>query len=172
MENEFLDFVILNLKAEVKTCEAKLKVEESGNKIAFLQGFCSGFKRLEKILNSLIIEINVLDYPENMFYWDSEQKKYHLGEEKLSYSDLVHLNALVYDFIDFYDDKIKKFVDEEIEECKNLLFFNSEKGRDIFFYHGVYQAIIAPIEYANAIIEAYNIETDLRKDNLFNEDEE
>ena len=172
MENEFLDFVISNLKAEVKTCEAKLKVEESGNKIAFLQGFCSGFKRLEKILNSLIIEINVLDYPENMFYWDSEQKKYHLGEEKLSYSDLVHLNALVYDFIDFYDDKIKKFVDEEIEECKNLLFFNSEKGRDIFFYHGVYQAIIAPIEYANAIIEAYNIETDLRKDNLFNEDEE
>lgn len=172
MKNGFLDFVILNLKAEVKTCEAKLKVEESGNKIAFLQGFCSGFKRLEKILNSLIIEINVLDYPENMFYWDSEQKKYHLGEEKLSYSDLVHLNALVYDFIDFYDDKIKKFVDEEIEECKSLLFFNSEKGRDIFFYHGVYQAIIAPIEYANAIIEAYNIETELRKDNLFNEDEE
>ena len=172
MKNRFLDFVISNLKAEVKTCEAKLKVEESGNKIAFLQGFCSGFKRLEKILNSLIIEINVLDYPENMFYWDSEQKKYHLGEEKLSYSDLVHLNALVYDFIDFYDDKIKKFIDEEIEECKNLLFFNSEKGRDIFFYHGVYQAIIAPIEYANAIIEAYNIETELRKDNLFNEDED
>ena len=28
MENEFLDFVIFNLKAEVKTCEAKLKVEE------------------------------------------------------------------------------------------------------------------------------------------------
>lgn len=84
---------------------------------------------------------------------------------------MVHLNALVYDFIYFYDDKIKKFVDEEIEECKNLLFFSSEKGRDIFFYHGVYQAIIAPIEYANAIIEAYNIETDLRKDNLFNEDE-
>ena len=172
MENEFLDFVIFNLKAEVKTCEAKLKVEESGNKIAFLQGFCSGFKRLEKILNSLSIEINVSDCPKNMFYWDSEQKKYHLGEEKLSYSDLVHLNALVYDFIDFYDDKIKKFVDEEIEECKNLLFFNSEKGRDIFFYHGVYQAIIAPIEYANAIIEAYNIETELKKDNLFNEDEE
>lgn len=172
MENEFLDFVILNLKAEVKTCEAKLKVEESGNKIAFLQGFCSGFKRLEKILNSLSIEINVSDRPKNMFYWDSEQKKYHLGEDKLSYSDLVHLNALVYDFIDFYDDKIKKYIDEEIEECKNLLFFNSEKGRDIFFYHGVYQAIIAPIEYANTIIEAYNIETDLRKDNLFNEDEE
>ena len=172
MENEFLDFVIFNLKAEVKTCEAKLKIEESGNKIAFLQGFCSGFKRLEKILNSFSIEINVSDLPKNMFYWDSEQKKYHLGEEKLSYSDLVHLNALVYDFIDFYDDKIKKFVDEEIEECKNLLFFNSEKGRDIFFYHGVFQAIIAPIEYANAIIEAYNIETELRKDNLFNEDED
>lgn len=172
MENEFLDFVISNLKAQVKTYEALLKVEESGNKIAFLQGFCSGFKRLEKILNSLIIEINVLDYPENMFYWDSEQKKYHLGEEKLSYSDLVHLNALVYDFIDFYDDKIKKYIDKEIEICKNLLFFNSKKGRDIFFYHGVYQAIIAPIEYANAIIEAYNIETDLRKDNLFNEDED
>ena len=68
-----------------------------------------------------------------MFYWDSEQKKYHLGEEKLSYSDLVHLNALVYDFIDFYDDKIKKFVDEEIEECKNLLFFNSEKGKIFSF---------------------------------------
>ena len=40
MENEFLGFVIFNLKEEVKTCEAKLKVEESGNKIAFLQGFC------------------------------------------------------------------------------------------------------------------------------------
>ena len=172
MENEFLDFVISNLKAQVKIDEALLKVEESGNKIAFLQGFCSGFKRLEKILNGIITVENVSDCPKNMFYWDSEQKKYHLGEEKLSYSDLVHLNALVYDFIDFYDDKIKKFVDEEIEECKSLLFFNSEKGRDIFFYHGVYQAIIAPIEYANAIIEAYNIETELRKDNLFNEDEE
>ena len=79
---------------------------------------------------------------------------------------------VVYDFICFYDYKIKKFVDEKIEECKNLLFFNSEKGRDIFFYQGVYQAIIAPIEYANAIIEAYNIETDLRKGNLFNEDED
>ena len=172
MENEFLDFVISNLKAQVKNDEALLKVEESGNKIAFLQGFCSGFKRLEKILNGIITVENVSDCPENVFYWDSEQKKYHLGAEKLSYSDLVHLNALVYDFIDFYDDKIKKLVDEEIEECKNLLFFNSEKGRDIFFYHGVYLAIIAPIEYANAIIEAYNIETDLRKDNLFNEDEE
>lgn len=51
MENEFLDFVISNLKAQVKTDEALLKVEESGNKIAFLQGFCSGYKRLEKILN-------------------------------------------------------------------------------------------------------------------------
>lgn len=38
MENEFLDFVISNLKAQVKTYEALLKVEESGNKIAFLQG--------------------------------------------------------------------------------------------------------------------------------------
>lgn len=172
MENEFLDFVISNLKAQVKTDEALLKVEESGNKIAFLQGFCSGFKRLEKILNGIITVENVSDCPENVFYWDSEQKKYHLGEEKLSFLDLVHLNVLVYDFIDFYDDKIKKLVDEEIEECKNLLVFNSEKGRDIFFYHGVYQAIIAPIEYANAIIEAYNIGTKLRKDNLFNEDEE
>ena len=171
MENEFLDFVISNLKAQVKTDEALLKVEESGNKIAFLQGFCSGFKRLEKILNGITTLENISDCPKNMFSYDSLGKKYHLVEDKLSYSDLVHLNALVYDFIDFYDDKIKKFVDEEIEECKNLLFFNSEKGRDIFFYHGVYQAIIAPIEYANAIIEAYNIETDLRKDNLFNEDE-
>ena len=172
MENEFLDFVISNLKAQVKTDEALLKVEESGNKIAFLQGFCSGFKRLEKILNGITTLENISDCPKNMFSYDSLGKKYHLVEDKLSYSDLVHLNALVYDFIDFYDDKIKKFVDEEIEECKSLLFFNSEKGRDIFFYHGVYQAIIAPIEYANAIIEAYNIETDLRKDNLFNEDEE
>ena len=171
MENEFLDFVISNLKAQVKTDEALLKVEESGNKIAFLQGFCSGFKRLEKILNGITTLENISDCPGNMFYYNSLEKKYHLVEDKLSYSDLVHLNALVYDFIDFYDDKIKKFVDEEIEECKNLLFFSSEKGRDIFFYHGVYQAIIAPIEYANAIIEAYNIETDLRKDNLFNEDE-
>lgn len=171
MENEFLDFVISNLKAQVKTDEALLKVEESGNKIAFLQGFCSGFKRLEKILNGITTLENISDCPENMFFYDSLEKKYYLVEDKLSYSDLVHLNALIYDFIDFYDDKIKKFVDEEIEECKNLLFFSSEKGRDIFFYHGVYQAIIAPIEYANAIIEAYNIETDLRKDNLFNEDE-
>lgn len=160
------------MKAQVKTDEALLKVEESGNKIAFLQGFCSGFKRLEKILNGIITVENVSDCPENMFYYGNEEKRYHLGEDKLSYSDLLHLNVLAYDFIDFYDDKIKKFVDEEIEECKNLLFFNSEKGRDIFFYHGVYQAIIAPIEYANAIIEAYNIETELRKDNLFNEDEE
>lgn len=172
MENEFLDFVISNLKAQVKTYEALLKVEESGNKIAFLQGFCSGFKRLEKILNGITTLENISDCPKNMFSYYSLEKKYHLVEDKLSYSDLVHLNALVYDFIDFYDDKIKKFVDEEIEECKNLLFFSSEKGRDIFFYHGVYQAIIAPIEYANAIIEAYNIETDLRKKNLFNEDEE
>lgn len=172
MENEFLDFIISNLKAQVKTDEALLKFEESGNKIAFLQGFCSGFKRLSKILNGITTLENISDCPENVFYWDSEQKKYHLGEEKLSYLDLVHLNVLVYDFIDFYDDKIKKLVDEEIEECKNLLFFNSEKGRDIFFYHGVYQAIIAPIEYANAIIEEYNIETELRKENLFSEDEE
>lgn len=168
MENEFLDFVISNLKAQVKTDEALLKVEESGNKIAFLQGFCSGFKRLEKILNGITTLENISDCPENMFSYDSLEKKYHLVEDKLSYSDLVHLNALVYDFIDFYDDKIKKSL---MKKCKNL-FFNSEKGRDIFFCHGVYQAIIAPIEYANAIIEAYNIETELRKDNLFNEDEE
>ena len=32
MENEFLGFVIFNLKAEVKTCKSKLKIEESGNK--------------------------------------------------------------------------------------------------------------------------------------------
>lgn len=127
---------------------------------------------MEKILNGIITVENVSDCPKNMFYWDSEQKKYHLAEDKLSYSDLIHLNVLAYDFIDFYNNEIKKYIDEEIEICKNCLFFDSEKGRDIFFYHGVYQAIIVPIEYANAIIEAYNIETDLRKDNLFNEDEE
>ena len=70
MENEFLGFVISNLKAEVKTDEALLKVEESGNKIAFLQGFCNGFKRLEKILNGIITIENVSDCPENMFDWD------------------------------------------------------------------------------------------------------
>ena len=48
-----------------------------------------------------------------------------------------------------------------------MTFFKGVK-----YGNGVYQAIIAPIEYANAIIEAYNIETELRKDNLFNEDEE
>lgn len=127
---------------------------------------------MEKILNGITTLENVSDCPENMFYYDNLEKKYHLGEYKLSYSDLVHLNVFAYDFINFYDNEIKKCIDEEVEMCKNHLFFDSEKGRDIFFYHGVYQAIIAPIEYANAIIEAYNTETELRKDNLFNEDEE
>ena len=126
----------LNFEAGVK--EKLLQREESGSKIANLQGFLSGVRAYKQ---AMMDSGYILDEE-----FDSTEKRLipflDNGVCTLEFPELREVVYTLNEFIASEDfEKFKNVWDEAIDEQKNWLFYISEKGRDLHFVKGWYEAM-------------------------------
>lgn len=170
---------VLNILLEmewqtVNNAEALLQVEESGNKIARLQGICAGFRKLKSLLEEKNIDFEISAPEQNIFELD-ENDNYiigadYYGEMKLKMLEVYKTQAEEM-LADFAEKGLGQAIQEEVEDVKNRLFFESGKGRDLFFYRGYYQSLMSVIDYANCLIREYEVKKAEKESELFDEDE-
>ena len=158
----------------VNNAEALLQVEESGNKIARLQGICAGFRKLKSLLEEKNIDFEISAPEQNIFERD-ENGNYIIGEDyygemKLKMLEVYKTQAEEM-LADFAEKGLGQAIQEEVEDVKNRLFLESEKGRDLFFYRGYYQSLMSVIDYANCLIREYEVKKAEKESELFDEDE-
>lgn len=126
----------LNYTAHEK--EAALQCEESGSKVANLQGFLAGVRAYKKALrnNGYTFDIKFDSTAERKLpYFSDDGCEIEIAELRDVVSDIEEMtdSAAFKNFKDVW----RKAVDSQ----KDWLFYNSEKGRDLHFAKGWYEAM-------------------------------
>ncbi|MCQ2076104.1 MAG: hypothetical protein MJZ20_03580 [Bacteroidaceae bacterium] len=119
--------------------EAALAVEESGAKIANLQGYLAGVRNYKSVLvaNGYELDIKYMDTTErSLFYYDSDKTcKLNLSELRDAISDIEEVTDTV------SWEEFETSWQESVDAMKDGLFYRSEKGRDLHFCKGWYEAM-------------------------------
>lgn len=142
-ENTLLSKLFCQLVETTEFAEARLQSEENGSKIANLQGYCKGKNVYVMLLKEIGFNID-LSYDRACFISVDEN-----GAKccDLSFSELETINSEIEELEDDNDYKnLLKMIEEKVNERKNKLFYDSEKGRDLYWCKGWYEAI-SKIEY-------------------------
>jgi len=126
----------LNFEAGMK--ERLLQQEESGNKIANLQGFLSGVRAYKQAMRD---SGYILDEE----FDGTEKRLIPFLDDGVCIIELPELRKVNLDIdeatiSDEYDG-FKVFWDNAIDKQKDWLFYISEKGRDLHFVKGWYEAM-------------------------------
>ena len=126
----------LNYTAHEK--EAVLQCEESGSKVANLQGFLAGVRAYKKALrdNGYTFDIKFDSTEERKLpYFSDDGCEIGLAELREVCSDIDEMT----DSADYknFQELLQKAVDIQ----KDWLFYTSEKGRDLHFAKGWYEAM-------------------------------
>ena len=126
----------LNFEAGMK--ERLLQQEESGNKIANLQGFLSGVRAYKQAMRD---SGYILDEE----FDGTEKRLIPFLDDGVCIIELPELQKVNLDIdeatiSDEYDG-FKVFWDNAIDKQKDWLFYISEKGRDLHFVKGWYEAM-------------------------------
>lgn len=138
--DNILDNFIGQLNQVVKTKELSLQVEESSVLIAKLQGYIAGARKYKVLLKEAGFESASTELTGDLFF-ETDVKGHE--ECNLLPIQLEIVTPLMHDVI--RSEKFKDFEEkreEAIENAKSSLFFQSEKGRDLYFYRGWYEAIM------------------------------
>ena len=131
----------LNYTAHEK--EAVLQCEESGSKVANLQGFLAGVRSYKKALRDS-------DYTFDIKFDSTEERKLPYFSDDGCEIELEELRDVVSDIdtmtesADF--ENFKDVWQIAVDAQKDWLFFASEKGRDLHFAKGWYEAMSATDE--------------------------
>lgn len=112
--------------------QAALLCEESGTKIAELQGYCAGVKKFSELLQK--VDYNTTDVEETEPWADQDDPLPIKKLEKI----VAMLDELEEDPV---WELLVKYQEEEIEAKKNTLYYESEKGRDLYFIKAWHKAI-------------------------------
>lgn len=135
---EIMLTLIQQLNFEVGVKERQLQLEESGNKIANLQGFLSGVRAYKQAMKD---SGYILDEE----FDGTEKRLIPFLDDDICTIKLPELREVVYALNEITTsedfEKFKNVWDEAIDEQKNWLFYISEKGRDLHFVKGWYEAM-------------------------------
>lgn len=154
--NDSLIRFMAALRFRMNQVESALQTEESGNKIAFLQGNCSGFRNLCGALN----EAGYGDYSQieasetTIFAFDEKDHTWSVTTS--NYETLLDWNVVALD-VEEVMEGAKKQLNDRINKRKDWLFYNSEKGRDLYWTKGWYLIMQTFDEWCAKIHEAYKI---------------
>lgn len=158
------------LRKEMNKTEASLQVEESGTKIAHLQGKCAGYRSLCKIL----VESGYVDYTEQKETADGIMELDKENDWYINTSDYHvlldwHLKAMDVEEI---MSELKKPFEQRVEKMKNKLFYEAEKGRDLHFVKGWWFIFAIFDDWCAAINSAYEVARQQKERELPFDDEE
>lgn len=173
MKVESLEAFMQQLRFRMNIIENTLQTEESGNKIAFLQGECAGFRSL----CTAIAEAGYVNYkddkraPENtIFSFDDKTRKWGVTSSK--YSVLIDWETTALD-VEEVMSEAKKPLESRINKMKDRLFYEAEKGRDLHFVKGWFCILSCFDDWCAKIHEAFSIAKKEKEHSLdFGDDEE
>lgn len=142
----------LNFEAGMK--EKLLQQEESGNKIANLQGFLSGVRAYKQ---AMMDSGYILDEE----FGGTEKRLIPFLDDDVCTIELPELREVVYTLNETTKSdeyiKFKGFWGGAVEKQKDWLFYISEKGRDLHFVKGWYEAM----KWVDETIEQLKVELEL-----------
>lgn len=134
--------------------EAVLQCEESGAKVANLQGFLAGVRNYKKVMRDNGYEFDIK-------YDGTQERACGYFDDGGCVLDLHELRVAISDITEFTDTKnfeqFKEKWQQAVDIKKDWLFYISEKGRDLHFIKGWYEAmkmIDDIIERLNRALEA------------------
>ncbi len=135
---KILVFMVQQLNNTAYEKEAALQCEESGTNVARLQGYLAGVRRYKQIIRES-------GYTLDAKYDDTTERKLSFFDENGCTIKLQELRETVSDIDEMtgstayenFKDKWQKAV----ETRKDWLFYTSEKGRDLHFAKGWYEAM-------------------------------
>ena len=135
---EILMFMLQQLNYKAHDKEAVLQCEESGSKVANLQGFLAGVREYKTNLRNNGWEFDIK-------YDGTEERKIPYFNDDGCSIELFELRGLISDIDELTDtadwESFKELWQDAVDWKKDWLFFNSEKGRDLHFAKGWYEAM-------------------------------
>lgn len=136
--NSILETFIKQLNSVALQMEEKLQIEESGSEIAWAQGFIAGTADYKNLLVTAKYRIDSELY-------NTQVNTALFYENGVCLLDLEELRDVMSDVEELTDSgmykSIKKIWDDTVAEKKDFLFYNSKKGRDLYFCKGWYAAM-------------------------------
>lgn len=122
--------------------EAKLQVEEKGNNVADLQGFCAGIRAFKSKAKEAGFNIPpaLFDTANRMTPWIQEIENSESGENAecdLALEELTEFSRQLDELS--YGEKysnLEKSMQEEIKKKKDYLYGEAKNGRDLFWVRG------------------------------------
>lgn len=136
--------LVLQSNFAAHEAEAKLQVEEKGNNVAELQGFCAGIKNFKSVAKDAGFDVppNLFDTANRMTPWvqklDNED-----GEEEgdmdcsLSLAELKDFSRLLDELTDSESyTAVKESMQNKVKAKKDFLYSEAKSSRDLFWTHG------------------------------------
>lgn len=155
--NDSLRKFMEQLRFRMNIVENSLQTEESGNKIAFMQGNCAGFRAL----CAGLCDAGCDDYSNVMrrcetpiFAFDEKNNSWSVTTGK--YETLLEWNAVAFDVEEIMEGA-RKYLQERINKKKDWLFYESQKGRDLYWIKGWWCIMSAFEDWCVKIHDAYKI---------------
>ncbi len=135
---QIMIFMLQQLNYTAHEKEAALETEESGNKVANLQGFLAGVRAYKRALNDS-------GYEFDFKYNDTKERKLPFFSEDGCELQLTELREVISDIDAMTDtaafENFKSVWQTAVDTRKDWLFYTSEKGRDLHFAKGWYEAM-------------------------------
>ena len=157
--------LIMYINHEVKVLEAQLQTEESGTKIAVIQGKLAGYNSMISILN----EIENTDFKtikESATIpcrYDDEDKRWFCIEKDF---DIVLGLQVIFNSVEKTLEQFNKLGQEKINHKKDYLFYEAEKGRDLHFVKGWFFMFKILNDWKEAIDKQYEYLSEEKRSSL------
>ena len=145
-----------HLRFRMNIIENSLQTEESGNKIAFMQGNCAGFRALCAGLNEAGYgDFSDVKKSENtIFAFDEKNNTWSVTTGE--YNTLLQWNCVALD-VEEVMEGARKQLQEKINKKKDWLFYESQKGRDLYWIKGWWCIMSCFDDWCAKIHDAYKI---------------
>lgn len=142
--------------------ETRLTVEESGNEIAYLQGQVSGYNILKNVIEEKTGEIAIGE-KQCIFRYNRDEDFWFIEKDisKENIQSMYYQSQVLKDELENYG--VNKEIKAYINEKKDWLFYEAEKGRDLHFCRG-FNLIL---EMFNAWIRAIERKWESKESELF-----
>lgn len=143
------------MKHHTSVIEARLQTEESGNKIAFMQGQCAGYRRFCTVVSENAgVLIPDSESIRGLIEWNDKERKWICTSKE--YKNLLEWETYALDIEELLD-SVKKQLNVEVEKMKDRLFYDSEKSRDLHWTKGWWCMVSAFSDWCVLIHEAYAV---------------
>lgn len=157
--------LIFYINHEVKVLEAQLQTEESGTKIAIIQGKLAGYNSMISILN----EIENTDFKsitqseEIPCKYNDELKRWYCESSNFDLVLKLHLM-----FTDVFETlaEFNQLGQKKVDDKKDFLFYRAEKGRDLHFVKGWFFMFNILNDWNEAIQNQYEYLSKKNRENL------